>query len=121
MAFSLEFHLNACPICLICLDCKNEYGQRCTCQARELEWKRKKVEHDYIVDFYHKPFTQKGATNQKVALDKEFVNWVLVNVSPYINFLPQSNNINICQDCMNKYHKDILYMNFIIYIYKKIL
>jgi len=74
MTTFLEFRLNACPICLICLDCKNKYGQVCTCKARELEWKRKKVERDYVVDFCHKPtFYAKGATSQKVALDKEFL------------------------------------------------
>ncbi|CAG8464169.1 10785_t:CDS:2 [Funneliformis mosseae] len=105
MTFYLEFRLNACPICLICLDCKNEYGQKITCQARELEWKRKKIERDYILDFCHKPFTQKGATNQKITLDKEFVEWVLTSISPLIILLSHPNNINICIDCMNKYHK----------------
>ena len=42
MTLLLTFRLNACSICLICLDCKNVYGQNCTCQAREIEWKRKK-------------------------------------------------------------------------------
>ncbi|PKB97244.1 hypothetical protein RhiirA5_433483 [Rhizophagus irregularis] len=32
---------------------------------RVVVWKRKKVECDYVVDFCHKPLTQKGATNQK--------------------------------------------------------
>lgn len=64
----MEFRLNTCPICLTCLDRKNKYGQNCICQARKVEWKRKKIERDYIVDFIHKPLTQKGATEQKIAL-----------------------------------------------------
>jgi len=33
---------------------------------------REKVGRDYAVDFCQRPFTQKGAANQKVALDKKF-------------------------------------------------
>ncbi|CAB5377418.1 hypothetical protein RhiirA1_478504 [Rhizophagus irregularis] len=76
---SLKFRLNACPICLICLDCKNEY------------------------DFSPKPITQRGATTQKVALDSEFVEWVFTNVSPSIELSSSINNVNICQRCINKY------------------
>src|SRR5688572_30036651 len=103
MNFFLEFCLNAYPICLICLDYKSEYGKECTCQAREIEWKRKKVEHDYAVNFCHKPLTQKGATNQKVTLDKEFVDWLFANTSSYIKFSSTPNNVNVCQVCINKY------------------
>lgn len=104
MSFSLEFRLNACPICLICLDCQNEYGQKCSCQARKIEWKRKKDERDYMVDFCHKPLTQRGATNQKIALDSQFVNWVFANISPHIELPSSLNDVNICQNCMSKYH-----------------
>ncbi|PKB95973.1 hypothetical protein RhiirA5_435700 [Rhizophagus irregularis] len=76
---SLKFRLNACPICLICLDCKNEY------------------------DFSPKPITQRGATTQKVALDSEFVEWVFTNVPPSIELSSSINNVNICQRCINKY------------------
>ena len=107
---SLEFCLNACPICLICLECKNKYGQTCICKARELKYKRKKVERDYVVDFCPKPLTQKGATNQKVVLDNEFVNWALANISSYIKLLPFPNNINICHNCMNRYRKGIFFI-----------
>ena len=84
MSFFLEFRLNACPICLVCLDCQNIYGQNCTCQARKVEWKRKKVERDYTVDFCQRPLTQKGATERKVGLDKGFVDWILANISSHI-------------------------------------
>ena len=73
MAFFLKFRLNVCSICLVCLDCENEYGKECICKARVIKWKRKKIEHDYTVDFYQKPLTQQGATKQKVILDLEFV------------------------------------------------
>ena len=46
---NMEFRLNTCPICLTCLDCKNKYGQNCTCQARKVKWKRKKIERDYTI------------------------------------------------------------------------
>ena len=95
MIFPLEFRLNACPICLICLDCQNIYGQECTCQAREIVWKRKKVECDYVIDFCHKPLSQKGTTNQKVVLD--------ANVSSQIILSPIPNHVNICQGCMKGY------------------
>ena len=100
MPYSLEFRLNACPICLTCLDCQDKYGQNCSCQARKLEWKRKKVERDYKVDFCQRPFTQKGATNQKTALDKEFIDWILANISPHIDLLSSPDNVNVCQGCM---------------------
>ncbi|RIA79720.1 hypothetical protein C1645_840071 [Glomus cerebriforme] len=83
---------------------KCEYGKECTCQVREIEWKRRKAERDYTINFCHKPLTQKGITNQKVTLDKGFVDWLFANISSYINFSLLPNNINICQDCMNKYH-----------------
>lgn len=127
MTFFLEFRLNACPICLICLDCQNEYGQKCTCQAREVKWKKKKDERDYKVDFFSKPLTQKGATNQKVLLDSGFVKWVFANVSSHIE-LSSQNNVNICLNCMNIYRgknksRYILYYIILlfIFIYKFIL
>ncbi|CAB4407410.1 unnamed protein product [Rhizophagus irregularis] len=100
----LKFRLNACPICLICLDCRNIYGQECTCQAREIVWKRKKVERDYVIDFCHKPLSQEGATNQKVVLDLGFADWVFANISSQIELLSIPNNVNICQKCMKGYH-----------------
>ena len=103
MTFPLKFRLNACSICLICLDCKNIYGQNCICQSREIEWKRKKIERDYIVDFCHKPLTQNGATKQKIALETEFIDWFSAHASPHIELLPFPNNVNICQNCMRKY------------------
>ena len=102
MTFPLKFHLNACSICLICLDCKNVYGQNCTCQAREIEWKRKKVERDYSVDFCQKPLTQKGAAKHKVSLEKEFINWFFAN-APHIELSPPPSNVNICQNCISGY------------------
>ncbi|GET64078.1 hypothetical protein GLOIN_2v1474136 [Rhizophagus irregularis DAOM 181602=DAOM 197198] len=63
----------------------------CTCQSREIEWKKKKIERDYTVDFCHKPLTQKGATKQKVALEIEFLNWFFVNASPHIELSPTPN------------------------------
>ena len=39
----------------------------------------KKAERNYAVEFVHKHITQKGATNQKVVLDSEFVDWVFAN------------------------------------------
>ena len=62
MAFFLKFRLNVCSICLVCLDCENEYGKECTCKARVIEWKRKKIECDYTVDFHQKLLTQQDAT-----------------------------------------------------------
>ncbi|GES72796.1 hypothetical protein GLOIN_2v1783223 [Rhizophagus clarus] len=103
MTFLLEFRLNACPICLICLDCQNIYGQSCICQAREIVWRRKKVERDYMMDFCHRPLTQKEATSQKVVLDSDFVEWVFANVSSQIKLSPVLNNVNICQKCMKGY------------------
>ncbi|EXX56510.1 uncharacterized protein OCT59_022393 [Rhizophagus irregularis] len=100
----LKFHLNACPICLICLDCQNIYGQECICQAKEIVWKRKKVEHDYVIDFCHKPLSQQDATNQKVVLDLGFADWVFANISSQIELLSIPNNVNICQKCMKRYH-----------------
>ena len=97
MTFSLEFRLN-CPICLICLDCQNTYGQKCTCQAREVIWKSKKAERNCAVEFVHKPLTQKGATNQKVVLDSEFVDCVFANISKEIELLPTQNDVNICKN-----------------------
>src|SRR4051794_35775427 len=70
MSFSLEFYLNACSICLVCLDCQNIYDQNCTYQVRKVEWKRKKVKRNYTVDFCQRPLTQKGATERKVGFDK---------------------------------------------------
>ncbi|GBC34456.2 hypothetical protein RhiirA5_428231 [Rhizophagus irregularis] len=96
----LNFHLNACLICLICLDCQSIYGQDCICQAKVVVWKRKKVKRDYIVDFYHKPLTQKGTINQKHSLDLEFVNWIFANISSKIDFSLIPNNVNICQKCI---------------------
>ena len=95
MAF-LEFRLNACPICLICLDCRSKYGQNCTCQAREIKWKKRKIERDYTVDFYHKPLTQNGATKQKVVLDSEFVSWLFANISSCIDISSSQNDVNVC-------------------------
>ncbi|CAB4436664.1 unnamed protein product [Rhizophagus irregularis] len=103
MTFPLKFRLNACPICLICLDCQNIYGQKCACQAREVIWKRKRTERDYAVEFVHKPLTQKGATAQKVALDSGLIDWVFANISRQIEILPTQNDVNICQRCMNEY------------------
>jgi hypothetical protein len=103
MTFILNFRLNACSICLICLDCKNVYGQNCTCQAREVKWKKKKVERDYAVDFSHKPLTQNGATKQKCSLDTEFIDWFFANASTYIELSPSPTNVNICQNCMSGY------------------
>ena len=125
MNFFLEFRLNAYPICLICFDCQSEYGKECTCQAREIEWKRKKAERDYTVNFCHRPLTQKGATNQKVVLDSEFVKWVFANISSHIELSSSQNNVNICLNCMNTYrgkNKGIFYIiSFIVFIYKYIL
>ena len=50
MTFLLKFRLNTCSICLICLDCKNVYGQNCICQAREVKWRKKKVERGKYLD-----------------------------------------------------------------------
>ena len=102
----LEFRFNACPVCLICLDCQKKYGQDCTCQARAVEWKRKKVERDYTVDFCHKPFTKKGATHQKVMLDSEFVSWFIANISLCIEISTLQNNVNVCQNCMSGYRHE---------------
>uniref|UniRef100_U9UHP8 Uncharacterized protein n=1 Tax=Rhizophagus irregularis (strain DAOM 181602 / DAOM 197198 / MUCL 43194) TaxID=747089 RepID=U9UHP8_RHIID len=102
----LNFHLNACLICLICLDCQSIYGQDCICQAKVVVWKRKKVKRDYIVDFYHKPLTQKGTINQKHSLDLEFVNWIFANISSKIDFSLIPNNftpnklISVKEDCI---------------------
>jgi len=106
MVSFLEFRLNACPICLICLDCKNEYGQNCTCQARIVEWKRKKIERNYIVDFRPKSLTQRGATKQKIVLDLEFVNWFFTKVSSQIVPSSLHDNVNICQSCIRGYHSN---------------
>ena len=105
MSFFLEFRLNACPICLVCLDCQNIYGQNCTCQARKVEWKRKKVERDYTVDFCQRPLTQKGATERKVGLDKGFVDWILANISSHIELSSSPSIVNICQICMNGFRE----------------
>ncbi|CAG8718008.1 8711_t:CDS:2 [Rhizophagus irregularis] len=64
-------------------NCQNTYDQKCTCQAREVIWKRKKAKRNYAVEFVHRPLTQKGATNQKVVLDSEFVDWVFANISNF--------------------------------------
>ena len=120
MTLLLKFRLNACSICLICLDCENVYGQSCTCQARQVEWKRKKDERDYKVDFRHKPLTQIGATKQKVALETKFIDWFFANASPHIEISPSPNNVNICQNCMRKYrskNKGMFYIIFYYYIY----
>ena len=117
MNFFLEFRLNACPICLACFECQSKYGKECICQAREIEWKRKKAERDYTVNFCYKPLTQKGATNQKVTLDKRFVDWLFANVSSHIKFSLPPNNVNICQDCMNKYrgkNKGIIFISKVV-------
>jgi len=119
----LDFRLNSCPICLICLDCQNEYGQKCTCQARNIKWKKKKVERDYIVDFCHKPLSQKGATNQKVTLDPEFVDWFLDNISPKIILSLSSppNDTNVCNTCISRYRSKnkgiFLFLSLFFYIY----
>jgi hypothetical protein len=123
----LKFRLNACPICLICLDCEKQYGEKCTCQARKIEWKRKISDRDYEVNFCPRPFTQSGAINQKVALDFEFVKWASANISSRIELSPTPSNINICKSCMNGYHRKkkgiFLYIIFIFifYAYKCIL
>jgi len=103
MTFLLNFRLNACSICLICLDCKNVYGQNCTCKAREVKWRKKKIERDYAVDFCHKPLTQNGATKQKVSLETEFIDWFFANASPHIELSPSPSNVNVCQNCMSRY------------------
>jgi hypothetical protein len=121
MVFSLEFRLNACPICLICLDCKNKYDQTCTCQARVVEWKRKKIERDYTVDFRQKPLTQQGATKQKVVLDLGFVDWFFAKVSSQIEPSSFHNNVNICRSCISGYHsnnKSMFCTIFFVYKYK---
>ncbi|RIA83362.1 hypothetical protein C1645_833949 [Glomus cerebriforme] len=82
---TLDFRLNACPICLTCLDCQNEYGQK----------------------FSRKPLTQRGATSQKVVLDSRFVDWFYDNISQNIELSSSLPNdfVNICQNCMSKYHE----------------
>ncbi|CAG8606325.1 8113_t:CDS:2 [Funneliformis caledonium] len=69
-----------------------------------VEWKRKKTERNYMVDFRQKPLTQRGVTKQKVVLDLVFVDWFFTKVSPQI--VPSSfhDNVNICQSCINGYH-----------------
>ena len=99
----LKFRLNACPICLICLDCKEKYGEKCTCQAREIKWKKKKVERDYVVNFCQKPLTQMGANRQKITLDSDFAKWILDRISLCIELSSIPNNVNICQKCVNEY------------------
>ena len=127
MTFPLNFRWNACSICLICLDCKNTYGQNCTCQAREVEWKRKIVDRDYMVAFCHRPITQTGATKQKCALETKFVDWFFANASPHIELSSFQNNVNICQSCISRYNgnriknKGILYIIFIVSIYRILL
>ena len=116
MTSFLKFRLNACSICLICLDCKNIYGQNCTCQAREIEWKRKKSERNYMVDFCHKPITQTGATKQKVALETNFVDWFFANASPHIELSSFQNNVNICQNCISRYNGNRVKNKGIFYI-----
>ena len=117
MAF-LEFCLNSYPICIICLDCQKVYGQNCTCQAREVKWKKRKIDRDYVVDFCHKPLTQKGATNQKVLLNSEFVRWLFSNVSQCIEISSFQNDVNVCKSCMSRYrgkNKGILLLISLIY------
>ncbi|PKY49795.1 hypothetical protein RhiirA4_545510 [Rhizophagus irregularis] len=63
MTVSLEFCLNACPICLICLDCQTHMVKNALAN-------------------------RKGATNQKVVLDSEFVDWSFANISKEIELLP---------------------------------
>jgi len=86
---------------------------------------KKKVDRDYKVEFCSKPLTQKGATNQKVVLDSEFVKWVFANISSHIELSSSQNNVNICLNCMNTYrgkNKGIFYIiSFIVFIYKYIL
>ena len=96
--------------CLSNLSCLfglwNEYGKECTCKARVIEWKRKKIERDYIVDFCQKPLTQQGVTKQKVILDLGFVDWFFTKVSPQIESSSFHNNVNICQSCINIYNSN---------------
>ncbi len=117
MAFFLKFHLNAYPICLVYLNCENEYGKEYTCKVRVIEWKRKKIEHDYTVDFYQKPLTQQGATKQKVILDLGFVDWFFTKVSSQIEPLSFHNNINICQSCINIYNGNNKSMFYTIFFF----
>ena len=114
----MEFRLNACPICLTCLDCENKYGQNCTCQARKITWKKKIIERDYAVNFRRKALTQKGATSQKVVLDSGFVDWFFNNISSSIELSLSSppDDANVCQDCMNRYHSEsMFYIIFIVF------
>ena len=66
---------------------------------------------------------QKGAINQKVVLDKGFVDWVLANISLCIELSSFPDNVNICQDCINGFHsknKSIKFLLFIFRVYNKI-
>src|SRR4051812_18285199 len=83
MFFSLEFRLNACSICLVCLDCQNIWS-KLYLSSKKSRMEKKKVECNYTVDFCQRPLTQKDTTKRKVGLDKGFVDWILANISLHI-------------------------------------
>ena len=105
MDSSLNFRLNACPICLICLLCEKTFGKDCLCQPKEVVWKKKLVERDYKVEFRHQPLSKIGAAKQKIKLDLDFVTWFQSNIFPQLQIPPSQPDANICKVCINKYVK----------------
>jgi hypothetical protein len=103
---SLDFRLNACPVCLICIVCNKIYGINCTCLAQKIVWKRKICDREYKVDFRHQPLLQSGATKQRIKLDTNFVSWFQSNISSQLKISLFQPDINICKVCIKKYEKD---------------
>ena len=69
MASKLSYRPNSCPICLICIECKEFYGSSCICEPKEIYWN--KNGEGYSVDFRHKALT--NIQSKKPKLDPTFV------------------------------------------------
>ncbi|RIA85999.1 hypothetical protein C1645_780603, partial [Glomus cerebriforme] len=67
----LQYHSNACPLCLTCLVCTEVYGKNCICLPKELKWQRKS--NEYKIDFCHKSLDMVATRKLKIKLDNVFV------------------------------------------------
>ena len=97
----LIFRLNACPVCLICIECNELYGKLCECDAKELQWNKNK--EGYEVEFRHKLLKNLTLKKRNLKYDPLFVSWFYQNISANIEISEQQTDINICYKCNNKY------------------
>ena len=100
----LTYRLNACPICLICIEYNELYGKSYKCNVKELQWN--KNNNEYKVDFQYKilkDLSLKKQNPRNSKFDPLFVSWFLQNISSDIKISEQQSGVNICRKCLNKY------------------